>query len=417
MIKSLTKQQEFKFKQYVDKWKTIGLSTDRITLEQCKPIVDRFYKKILKKETVPIIIMDSPIGAWLATLYVACLFGKESQVGAQVGAKVGAEVGAQVWTQVWDQVGDQVWAQIRDQVGDQVETQVWDQVWDQVGAQVGDQVWDQVGGQVGAQVRDQVWDQVGDQVWAQIRDQVGDQVETQVWDQVGDQVWAQIRDQVGAQVGAQVKNFIWPYVSGNLWSGWFSFYDFMFSAVIKLETPLFTDLKEMSKLHLVYPLDQACVLSQKPIEINMTNGLLHKDGAPSIKYADGFSVWSLNGVRVPQELAETPTEKLSMEFFKKETNSDIRAEFIRKFGIQRMVSLGRVVDSVTEESGEWERRSEYQLIAMGKVYEIPYAPHLKMKNLTTGIYHMEGVDPTCKTVQDAIKYRCGGKKVMIAGIK
>ena len=317
MIKSLTKQQEFKFKQYVDKWKTIGLSTDRITLEQCKPIVDRFYKKILKKETVPIIIMDSPIGAWLATLYVACLFGKESQVGAQVG----------------------------------------------------------------------------------------------------DQVWAQIRDQVGAQVGAQVKNFIWPYVSGNLWSGWFSFYDFMFSAVIKLETPLFTDLKEMSKLHLVYPLDQACVLSQKPIEINMTNGLLHKDGAPSIKYADGFSVWSLNGVRVPQELAETPTEKLSMEFFKKETNADIRAEFIRKFGIQRMVSLGRVVDSVTEESGEWERRSEYQLIDMGKVYEIPYAPHLKMKNLTTGIYHMEGVDPTCKTVQDAIKYRCGGKKVMIAGIK
>ena len=301
MIKSLTKQQEFKFKQYVDKWKTIGLSTDRITLEQCKPIVDRFYKKILKKETVPIIIMDSPIGAWLATLYVACLFGKESQVGAQVGA--------------------------------------------------------------------------------------------------------------------QVKNFIWPYVSGNLWSGWFSFYDFMFSAVIKLETPLFTDLKEMSKLHLVYPLDQACVLSQKPIEINMTNGLLHKDGAPSIKYADGFSVWSLNGVRVPQELAETPTEKLSMEFFKKETNADIRAEFIRKFGIQRMVSLGRVVDSVTEESGEWERRSEYQLIDMGKVYEIPYAPHLKMKNLTTGIYHMEGVDPTCKTVQDAIKYRCGGKKVMIAGIK
>ena len=345
MIKSLTKQQEFKFKQYVDKWKTIGLSTDRITLEQCKPIVDRFYKKILKKETVPIIIMDSPIGAWLATLYVACLFGKESQVGAQVG--------------------DQVWAQIRDQVGDQVETQVWDQVWDQVGAQVG----------------------------------------------------AQVRDQVGAQVGAQVKNFIWPYVSGNLWSGWFSFYDFMFSAVIKLETPLFTDLKEMSKLHLVYPLDQACVLSQKPIEINMTNGLLHKDGAPSIKYADGFSVWSLNGVRVPQELAETPTEKLSMEFFKKETNADIRAEFIRKFGIQRMVSLGRVVDSVTEESGEWERRSEYQLIDMGKVYEIPYAPHLKMKNLTTGIYHMEGVDPTCKTVQDAIKYRCGGKKVMIAGIK
>ena len=301
MIKSLTKQQEFKFKQYVDKWKTIGLSTDRITLEQCKPIVDRFYKKILKKETVPIIIMDSPIGAWLATLYVACLFGKESQVGAQVGA--------------------------------------------------------------------------------------------------------------------QVKNFIWPYVSGNLWSGWFSFCDFMFSAVIKLETPLFTDLKEMSKLHLVYPLDQACVLSQKPIEINMTNGLLHKDGAPSIKYADGFSVWSLNGVRVPQELAETPTEKLSMEFFKKETNADIRAEFIRKFGIQRMVSLGRVVDSVTEESGEWERRSEYQLIDMGKVYEIPYAPHLKMKNLTTGIYHMEGVDPTCKTVQDAIKYRCGGKKVMIAGIK
>jgi hypothetical protein len=36
-----------------------------------------------------------------------------------------------------------------------------------------------------------------------------------------------------------------------------------------------------------------------------------------------------------------------------------------------------------------------------------YAPHLWMKNLTTGVYHLEGVHPNCKTLPEALRFREG----------
>ena len=40
-----------------------------------------------------------------------------------------------------------------------------------------------------------------------------------------------------------------------------------------------------------------------------------------------------------------------------------------------------------------------------------------MKNLTTGIYHFEGIHPDVKTIEDALKYRAKNRKIDIVGIK
>ena len=58
------------------------------------------------------------------------------------------------------------------------------------------------------------------------------------------------------------------------------------------------------------------------LEINMKDGKLHADGKPSVKYNDGFSVWSLNGVRVPQWLAETPAGLLEPKQYNDLKNID-----------------------------------------------------------------------------------------------
>ena len=158
MVEYLTQKQISKFPEYVDKWVKIGLSTERISFDQVKRIVNNLYKEILEYNENPIIIlMDSPVSAWYATLFCNHIFNNNDQIGDQVRN----QVGNQVWNQVGDQITYQVGNQVRDQVRNQVENQVRDQITYQVRNQIENQVWDQVRNQV----EYQVYNQVKNQVW------------------------------------------------------------------------------------------------------------------------------------------------------------------------------------------------------------------------------------------------------------
>ena len=75
-------------------------------------------------------------------------------------------------------------------------------------------------------------------------------------------------------------------------------------------------------------------------------------------------------------------------------------------------------------------KSEYKIIDMsdiklakvvsniGRPLEFfEYAPYLYMKNQTTGVYHLEGLHPRCKTLYDAIKMRYNGLNIKDYDIK
>ena len=209
-----------------------------------------------------------------------------------------------------------------------------------------------------------------------------------------------------------------PYLHGQFDSSYFSFYDFIFE-IIKIINPfkdLFNSYIKTTECGIIYPCDHFCVISNKPSKILMSNGQLHSEGSSAIEYNDGFKIWSLNGVRVPQYLAETPTEKLDLEFFKKEQNADIKAEFIKKYGVQRMLSLGKKMDDSHKSDNRWEVYSEYELYNLGTIFNRDRAVFLKMKNLTTGTYHVEGVDPKCNTVNEALEYRSKNRKINLQGV-
>jgi hypothetical protein len=212
--------------------------------------------------------------------------------------------------------------------------------------------------------------------------------------------------------------FISPYFYGQFDSGYFSFYNFIFE-VLKIVNPvsnLFNSYIKTTECGLIYPCDDFCVISNKPSKILMSNGQLHSDGSSAVEYNDGFKVWSLNGVRVPQYLSETPTEKLDLEFFKKEQNADVKAEFIKKYGVQRMLSLGKKMDDTSKSNNRWYLDSEYELYNLGSIFNRERAVFLKMKNLTTNTYHVEGVDPSCNTVEEALKYRAKNRVIQLEGV-
>jgi hypothetical protein len=200
------------------------------------------------------------------------------------------------------------------------------------------------------------------------------------------------------------KNFVWPYFSGNMWAGFFSFYTYCNEVLnIKYTEPVqkkFDVLKQMTNFSLIYPLDDICVICDTPrkISVNKAGDALHNEKGPAVEYSDGFCVYSLNGVRVPKEIVETPWDKIDCKKILTETNAEVRREIVRKVGIERIISeLGaEVID----------KKDDYELLMLN-LGDGRRRPYLKMKNPSLMIYHIEGVSPECKTVNDALKFRAG----------
>ena len=306
MIAKLTNEQEAAIPNYVAKWTRAGLSTSPIPRERAIAIIQRFEREIMKRDPRPVVVLESPLGAWIA---VNMFIGLDSAVPK-------------------------------------------------------------------SQVRSQVESQVRSQVWSQVRSQV----ESQVWS------------------GANIINFIWPYVSGHWWASYFAWCDFMqFIGVSGLPSTLgaFIDLTEVG---LVYPLEHVTVVSSKPSEIHLNNsGALHRDGGMALSYADGWGIWSLNGVIVPKYVAEIRGEMLDPQLALKESNVEVRREIIRKVGIERFIQAcgAKVLDT-------W---NNYELLSVRLSDEQPDCRYLKMLNPSIGVWHVEGVSPECRTVADALNFR------------
>lgn len=217
---------------------------------------------------------------------------------------------------------------------------------------------------------------------------------------------------------------VFPYQEGSFYVSVFSFYDYMLNE-LKIEIdPELRKVYEMwedtSKLGLIYPLDDVCIVSEKPTVIKHNEeNQLHCDGGVALEYAGhgNFKIFALNGVTVDEYLAVTPSEQLDLSYYNTIKNADQKTEFVRKFGVERMLELGKKVDSHDKYNDEWWNKSQYELWDMSCLFQgVSYAPHLKMVNQTTGVFHVEAVSPQCQTLSDAIKERLGGKNLKITNI-
>ena len=143
--------------------------------------------------------------------------------------------------------------------------------------------------------------------------------------------------------------------------------------------------------------------TDRPIEIRLRRPavgapILHCEDGPAIRFRDGFAVWALNGVRVPEYLVTTPADILSPRLLFEELDSSVRREIVRKIGIERVFSVLRPKTI--------DRRHEYLLLNLD-LRDGRSRPFLKMLNPSTGDWHVEGVHPSCRTVRDALAWRNG----------
>ena len=277
-LEKLTSKQEALIPAVRDEWIKIGLDTAPVDQGKARSALEGVYAIVGKPVPRHIIHLDSPLAVAIAL------------------------------------------AQLR--LGD---TQVSDQV--------SDQVRDQVSAQVRAQVSDQVRAQVSDQVRAQVRAQVSDQVGAQVRDQVGAQVGAQVSDQVRARVRAQVSDLIyWGFwYDLGQFDVWLSWYDFIGRCGVDVSKmqPHFEVAKQCGWTLLFW---DWVFVSAKPQFIHRDElGRLHSEVEAAVRYPDGFSVFSVHGVRVPEKVILAP-QSLTPAEIDAEKNAEVRRVMIERYG-------------------------------------------------------------------------------------
>jgi hypothetical protein len=141
-------------------------------------------------------------------------------------------------------------------------------------------------------------------------------------------------------------------------------------------------------------------VSEKTTEIHRDeNNRLHNPNGPAVLYPDGFSVYALHGIRMKPHYVMTPGPELDPVQVLQEADVDVRRELIRKIGIEMM--LTHLPHKVLDESGN------YQLLRIDFPGLAQDTRYLKMLNPSIGVWHLEGCERTCNTVQQAIDWRAG----------
>jgi hypothetical protein len=160
-------------------------------------------------------------------------------------------------------------------------------------------------------------------------------------------------------------------------------------------------LTEARTCHWWWPYKGLVIASERPTTLHVdADGRLHSDHGLALGYRDGWGVYALHGVRVPDWLVLTPAHDLDPQRLLKEENVEVRREFVRKVGIERV--CGALNATVTDRAGDYE-------LLLLDLRDGRRRPYLKMKNPSIGVYHLEGVHPTCETVQQALNWRAYGR--------
>ena len=147
------------------------------------------------------------------------------------------------------------------------------------------------------------------------------------------------------------------------------------------------------------PLEFGCLVCERPERIEISgSGMLHCEQGPAAQFRDSCAVWALNGVAVPQWLVETPVEQIEPRRVVEIDNASIRREFVRKVGMERICHA--LSAACMDKQGDYE----LLLLDLGNGRRRPF---LKMLNPSIGTWHIEGVDASCQTVDEALTWRNG----------
>ena len=416
-IDSLTDEQIASMAEIRDKWIKIGLCTDKADRPRAEAAIYEMYKKGGLEPPKKIVWCDSPFSQGL-TIAILKEFSANHHALTSVSDSIKVGVGASVRTSVWNSVGnsvrDSVWVSVgdslrvsvgdsvRDSVRDSVGNSVRDSVWNSVGNSVGNSVWNSVGNNVRDSVGNSVWnsvrDSIRDSVWDSVWDSVGNSVRNSVWNSVGDRVLTSVGNSVWNSIGDSVRDSVY----GQHEASWLAFYEFFREKCGLLEqTHKLVGLWELAKsAGWAYPTKDICFVSERHTTLcRDERGRLHNMSGPAIQYPDGWEIYAVHGVRVPENIINKPLE-ITTSRIDEQRNTEIRRVMIDIYGQSRYLQDSGAKLLATDRFGKlWKKDlSDDEPIVMVEVKNSTPEPDGSIKD------YFIRVPPSMATPQEAVAW-------------
>jgi hypothetical protein len=138
-----------------------------------------------------------------------------------------------------------------------------------------------------------------------------------------------------------------------------------------------------------WPYEGICFVSEKPVEINWDeNRRLHGEGKPSVKYDDGYAIYSWHGTNIPAEWVENK-EFLTPEIALKLVNMDQRRAACEILGWAKILNqlkaktiekdkdpqIGELLEVIIPEIGK--EKFLRVVCGTGREFALPVPPDMK----------------------------------------
>jgi len=309
-IMKLTKKQEARFPEFVDKWIKIGLSTEPANREKSEKAIRGLYGLAKLKEPKVIWIPCPLSGAMSAVLYAYIRNGKVKPKKDAVDNAVYSAVERAVDNAVYSAVERAVDNAVYSAVGRAVNSAVDNAVYGAVGRAVDNAVHGAVGRAVNSAVDSAVYGAVDRAVDNAVYGAVDRAVDSAVYGAVGRAVSSAVSSAVGRAVSSAVGSAVnsavssavgragKSFISGSLWAGYSAWADY-FSEVLGISIDRnYLDITENCGYYWV--LDDVCFASERPTNINLDDqGRLHSETGQSISYKSGWGLYHWHGTKVP----------------------------------------------------------------------------------------------------------------------
>ena len=212
---------------------------------------------------------------------------------------------------------------------------------------------------------------------------------------LGDRLWGSLR---ASKIPAQTT-----YWWGSMDLYWIAFYQFCAYIGVQYQSETVNGLQIMDEIGKScgwwYPRDGVCIVCDRPEHISMDQeNRLHNDAGPSVQFRDGWKLYYIHGVRVPELVVEHP-DHITIDMIDAEENAEVRRVMVERYGQSRyLLDAGAIVLS-RDDYGVLLRREvpDDEPIVMVRV--LNSTPEAEGSLSTEEAIEIFGADPVLKQVE------------------
>lgn len=197
-------------------------------------------------------------------------------------------------------------------------------------------------------------------------------------------------------------NYSLDFCYGSSDAHWLSFYDYFYEVFHMENLKKIENLKKMSQVNWWVPYEKYCFISRNPITLNFNEeNLLHCEDGPAIEFKDGFKIYSINSVIVPEIVVLNPKKQTISEILK-EFNIEVKRIRIERYGWSNF--LNEIKAKPIDSAFNTNPGASNWLETLYDVQEFLNCNLLVTCDPSTGRVYFLEVDSSCENCEEAQRY-------------